>query len=72
MKNKVLNIVVWKEGRLYVSKFIELELASQGKTVQGAINNLKEALSLYLDDKDGDKITVPQINQVSTHTISLN
>lgn len=72
MKNKVLNIVVWKEGRLYVSKFIELELASQGKTVQEAINNLKEALSLYLDDKDGDKITVPQINQVSTHTISLN
>ncbi len=72
MKNKVLNIVVWKEDFLYVSKFIELELASQGKSPKEAIDNLKEALSLYLDGIDGSKISIPQINHVSTHTITLN
>jgi predicted RNase H-like HicB family nuclease len=71
MKSKVLNIVVWKENSLYVAKFLELELASQGKTVDEAVKNLKEAFSLYFDDNKNN-IKVPVINNVSLQTFTLN
>ena len=47
MKKQTLHVVTWKEDKLFVAKFLELELASQGKTKQEAIKNLKEALELY-------------------------
>jgi len=49
--------VVWKEGDLYVAKLVNLELASQGKTQDEALNNLQEAFELLLDDDK--KILVP-------------
>lgn len=47
MKKQILHTIVWKENKLFVAKFIELELASQGKTKREALANLKEALYLY-------------------------
>ncbi|PMB74581.1 type II toxin-antitoxin system HicB family antitoxin [Candidatus Bathyarchaeota archaeon] len=44
--------VVWKEGDMYVSWCPDLDIASQGKTVEEALNNLKEAIELYLEDED--------------------
>jgi len=41
-----LHALLWKEGNLYVSKCLEIEVASQGKTKEEAIFNLEEALSL--------------------------
>ena len=46
MKTKMLHTIVWKEEKLFVAKFLELELASQGKTKEEAVKNLKEALDL--------------------------
>ena len=46
MKKQSLHTIVWKEDKLFVAKFLEFELASQGKTKKEAINNLKEALDL--------------------------
>jgi len=42
--------VITKEGKWYVSKCVELGVASQGKSVEEAQKNLKEAIELYLDD----------------------
>ena len=39
-----------KEGRWYVSKCLELGVVSQGKTIEEATYNLKEAVELFLDD----------------------
>jgi len=44
--------VVWKEDDMYVSWCPDLDVASQGKTVEEALNNLKEAIELYLEDED--------------------
>ena len=44
--------VVWKEENLYVALCPELDVASQGKSVEEALKNLKEALELYLEDED--------------------
>lgn len=46
MKKQDLHTIVWKENKIFVAKFLELELASQGKTKKEAVTNLKEALDL--------------------------
>ena len=49
---KTLSAVIHKEGDWFVSHCPELDVASQGKTIEEAIANLKEAVSLYLEDED--------------------
>jgi len=44
--------VVNKEGKWYVATCPELGIASQGRTVEKSIDNLREALELYLEDED--------------------
>ena len=47
-----LSAVVRGEGRLYVALCPEFDVASQGKSVEEALRNLKEALELFLEDED--------------------
>ena len=42
--------VVWKESEAYVSKCPELGVASCGDTLEEAVENLKEAVQLYLEN----------------------
>lgn len=46
-----LHAIVWREGKLYVAKTLELEVASQGKTKNEALKNLEEAVELYCEDE---------------------
>ncbi len=41
---------VTHEPPWYVSRCLEVEVASQGETVEEALENLKEALELYFED----------------------
>lgn len=47
-----LSAVVWREEGIYTALCPELDVASQGKSVEEALMNLKEALELYLEDED--------------------
>ena len=47
---------VWKEGHWYVSQCLELDIASQGKTEEAALTNLKEALELYLEPPNATRL----------------
>lgn len=42
--------VIWQEDDVYVSKCSELEVASAGDTPQEALENLKEAVELYIEN----------------------
>jgi predicted RNase H-like HicB family nuclease len=44
--------VVWREDEIYVALCPEFDVASQGKSVEESLRNLKEALELYLEDED--------------------
>jgi predicted RNase H-like HicB family nuclease len=44
--------VVWKEENMYVAWCPDLDIASQGKNVDEALKNLKEAIELYFEDED--------------------
>ena len=48
--NKLFTAVVYKEGNLYVAECPEIGTASQGKTIEEAVRNLKEATELYLEE----------------------
>ncbi|PIR80150.1 MAG: HicB family protein [Candidatus Levybacteria bacterium CG10_big_fil_rev_8_21_14_0_10_35_13] len=72
MKSQALHTIVWKENKIFVAKFLELELASQGKTRKEALANLKEALELYLEDEPKSNISFPLIEDVSSQKILIN
>ena len=45
-----VTVVIQKEENWYVAKCIENSVASQGKNVEDALSNLREALELYYED----------------------
>ncbi len=47
---KILTAVIHKEEDMYVSECPEVGTFSQGKTIEEAVSNLKEATELYLDE----------------------
>ncbi|MDQ3982797.1 MAG: type II toxin-antitoxin system HicB family antitoxin [Actinomycetota bacterium] len=42
---------ITREGEWFVARCLEVEVTSQGRTVEDAQANLKEALELYFDDQ---------------------
>jgi predicted RNase H-like HicB family nuclease len=50
--------VVTREGKWYVADCPELEIASQGKTIELALKNLREAIKLYLQDNESMLVRV--------------
>jgi predicted RNase H-like HicB family nuclease len=44
-----LNAVITKEENWYVARCVELGVVSQGKSIEEAKANLKEAVELYLE-----------------------
>ena len=48
--------IVEREGNLYVALCPELDVASQGATVEQATANLKEAVELFLECADQEEI----------------
>ena len=49
------NVMVQKEEKWYVAKCLDNSVASQGKTIEEALENLKEALELYLQSEKAEK-----------------
>lgn len=67
-----IHSVLWKEDKWYVAKALEVEVTSQGRSENEALENLREALELYFeDDKDRQliKIDHPKLQDLS---ISIN
>ena len=50
MQKLLLHNLIEKEDNLYSAICLELNVASQGETVEEAKNNLQEAVELYLED----------------------
>lgn len=72
MKTRALHAIVWKEKNLFVARLLEIELASQGKTKEEALKNVKEALDLYLKDEDTRNLSITTVENVSTQTVPFN
>ncbi len=47
-----LTAAITKENNWYVARCLEVEVTSQGKTFNDALDNLREALELYFEDAE--------------------
>ena len=48
MKRYQFTTFIWEEDGVYVSKCVEIEVASCGDTPKEALDNLREAIDLWL------------------------
>jgi len=46
-----LNVVIWKEDDVFIIREVFTGVTTQGETIEEAINNIKEAVELYLEEK---------------------
>jgi len=49
---RTLTAAVSKDGEWYVARCLEVEVTSQGESVDDALDNLREALELYFEDDE--------------------
>lgn len=66
--SKKSTIVINKERNWYVAKSLELGVVSQGKSIEEAEKNLKEAIELYLESQPEKRKYL--ISDISTSHIS--
>jgi predicted RNase H-like HicB family nuclease len=64
-------IIIKQEEEWFVANCLENNIASQGKTIDKAIENLKEAIALYYEDENEEKIILPQNDQVYITTLEM-
>ncbi len=55
-----LTAAVTREGEWHVARCLEVEVTSQGRTVEESLTNLKEALELSFEDVQ-DPVPAPPI-----------
>ncbi|MCL2766763.1 MAG: type II toxin-antitoxin system HicB family antitoxin [Peptococcaceae bacterium] len=49
MANRLLTVVIQKEDDWFVAKCLENSVASQARSIDEAMNNLREAIELYME-----------------------
>jgi len=50
-----------------VARALEVELASQGETIEEALANLREAAELYFEDEPAPHLTAPIVAPLDIH-----
>ena len=46
---RTITASVWQEGEWYVAQALDVDVASQGESVNDALANLREALEFYFE-----------------------
>ena len=64
MQHHHLTAVIEREDRLFVAHCPELDIASQGGSVEEATNNLREALELFFETAPPAEVTSRLRNEV--------
>lgn len=64
MPSSTFTAILEKERNLYVALCPELDVASQGKTVEEATANLKEAVELFLECADPGEVEERQRGEI--------
>lgn len=55
MLEKSVKAVIYHDGEQYCGKCLEIDVFTQGHTVDETIKNMEEAVSLHLEDEDASK-----------------
>lgn len=49
--DKTFTVAITHEGEWYIARCLEVEVTSQGESLDDALVNLREALELYFEDE---------------------
>ena len=70
MPTKRLTAVIAKEEKWYVARCLELGVVSQGKTIEEAQANLREAVELYIESFGQEDIPA-EMSEVMLYPIEV-
>ncbi|HVA83231.1 MAG TPA: type II toxin-antitoxin system HicB family antitoxin [Candidatus Aquilonibacter sp.] len=66
-----LQTMVWKEDRTYVIKETFTGVTTQGKTIEEAIKNIKEAVGLYLEEMPGARKQMNKMKAIGAVNVEI-
>lgn len=66
-----LQTVMWKEEDMYVIKEVFTGVTTQGKTIEEAIKNIKEAVELYLEEMPEIAEEMKRMNVIGALSVEL-
>lgn len=72
MKKKQLTAVIEREGDGYVSFCPELDIASQGKTIEEARKNLAEAVELFFETASPSEVQNRLPSEIYVTPLEIN
>ena len=64
-------IIIKKEEEWFVATCLDNNIASQGKTIDEATENLKEAIALYYEDEAKEEIMATENDRVYITTLEV-
>ena len=64
--SKLFTIAIQREDDWFIAKCLENSVASQGKTMNEAMENLREAVALYYEDEQ-----IPEFPQTFITTLEV-
>ena len=64
-------VIIQHEENWFVATCLENNIASQGKTIDEAVENLKEAITLYYDDETQDDMSEAVYSPVYMTTLEM-
>ena len=70
--NRSFTAFIQREDDMYVSLCPELEIASQGETVQEARENLREAIQLFLEEADSAESQSPRQTEQYVSSVEVS
>lgn len=62
---------IWKEGKWYIIKEAMTGVTSQGKTIEEAIKNIKEAVGLYLEEMPSVKRELKSAKKIGAISVEV-
>ena len=57
---RILHGVVYKGEKYYIGECIDLPVVTQGKSIDEAVKNLREAISLHLEGEDLQSLDISE------------
>ncbi len=66
-----LQTIIWKEGKTYIIKEAITGVTTQGRTIEEAMKNIKEAVSLYLEEMPKVRKELKHMNSIGAVSVEI-
>jgi len=57
---KSVTAIIHKGEKFFIGECLEVDIITQGNTIDEVLSNLKEAIALYFENEDIEKLPLPK------------